>query len=174
MPLTVSRNELLVQGSDALFRRVIHDALAFSVRLQEIRDGLGASIGLAGPAYSILISIKYLSETGEVGVSRVSDHLHLSGAFVTLEIAKLVKMGLISKTPDPKDGRRVILKITKKAKTLLDDLVDTQRPVNDAIFGGLDREQFQAFAKIISSLVVGTEEGLSLLRFMAEQRQRQA
>jgi MarR family transcriptional regulator, organic hydroperoxide resistance regulator len=142
MSLTVSRSELLREGSDRLFRRVIHDALGFSVRLQEIRNRLGEVIGLSGPAYSILIAVDHLSETGEVGVSRVSEHLHLSGAFVTIEITKLVKADLVSKTPDPEDGRRVILRVTKKAKALL--------------------------------VVSGTEEGLALLRYLAEQRRRQA
>ena len=96
MALTVSRPELLVDGEDHLFRQVIHDALGFSARLQEIRNRLGETIGLSGPAYSVLIAIDHLSQHGEVGVSRVSDHLHLSGAFVTMEVNKLVKAGLVA------------------------------------------------------------------------------
>ncbi len=64
MPLTVSRPELLVEGSDQQFRQVIHDALGFSSRLQEIRNQLGEVIGLTGPAYSILIAIDHLSSEG--------------------------------------------------------------------------------------------------------------
>lgn len=174
MSLTVSRPELLYEGDDALFRQTIHDALGFSARLQEIRNGLGEAIGLTGPAYSILIAIEHLSETGDIGVSRVSDHLHLSGAFVTLEISKLVKAGLVSKTPDPEDGRRVILRVTAKARGLLDELVETQRPVNDAIFAGFDEAGFKALSRSMASLVTGTEEALSLLRFLAAQRRRRA
>src|SRR3546814_2443471 len=97
MPRDVSNPELLVNGEDNLFRQVIHDALGFSVRLQEIRNRLGEAIGLTGPAYSILIAIEHLSEGEGVGVSRVSDHLHLSGAFVTIEVAKLVKADLVDR-----------------------------------------------------------------------------
>src|SRR3546814_8256149 len=74
MPLTVSKPELLVNGEDHLFRQVIHDALGFSVRLQEIRNRLGEAIGLTGPAYSILIAIEHLSEGEGVGVSRSEEH----------------------------------------------------------------------------------------------------
>jgi DNA-binding MarR family transcriptional regulator len=174
MPLTVSRKELLVDGNDQLFRQAIHDALGFSARLQEIRNRLGEVIGLTGPAYSILIAIEHLNQDGEVGVSRVSDHLHLSGAFVTIEVNKLVKAGLVDKVVHPEDGRRVLLTVTKKARSLLDELASVQRPVNDEIFAKLDREQFRAFAKVIALLVGGTEEGLALLNFLAEQRRRQA
>lgn len=174
MPLTVSRPELLVDGEDHLFRQVIHDALGFSVRLQEIRNRLGEAIGLTGPAYSILIAIEHLSQTEGVGVSRVSDHLHLSGAFVTIEVAKLVKAGLVHKEAHPEDGRRVILTVTDRARALLDELAPIQRPVNDTIFAGLDAAQFQSFAGIIASLVGGTEETLALLHLLAERRRRQA
>ena len=174
MPLTVSKPALLVDGDDQLFRQVVHDALAFSARLQEIRNRLGEAIGLTGPAYSILISIEHLSATGEVGVSRVGEHLHLSGAFVTIEVGKLVKAGLVRKEPHPEDGRRVMLSVTGKARALLDELAPTQRPVNDTIFGDLDAKQFRAFAAAIASLVSGSEEALALLRLQAEQRRRQA
>lgn len=174
MPLTVSKPELLVEGDDRLFRQAIHDALGFSSRLQEIRNRLGEAIGLTGPAYSILIAVEHLSETGEVGINRVSDHLHLSGAFVTVEVNKLVKAGLVHKRPHPEDGRRVVLTVTPKALNLLAELAPLQQPVNDAIFDQLSAGQFRTFAEIISSLVGGTEEALALLHLQAEQRRRQA
>ncbi len=174
MPLTVSKPELLVDGEDHLFRQVVHDALGFSARLQEIRNRLGEAIGLSGPAYSILIAIEHLGQQGEVGVSKVGDHLHLSGAFVTIEVNKLVKSALVKKVPHPEDGRRVILTVTDKARALLDELAATQRPVNDTIFDGLSAKQFLSFSEIIASLVGGTEEALALLHLRAEQRRRQA
>ena len=174
MPLTVSKPELLVDGEDHLFRQAVHDALGFSARLQEIRNRLGEVIGLSGPAYSILIAIEHLGQEGEVGVSKVGDHLHLSGAFVTIEVNKLVKSGLVDKVPHLEDGRRVVLTVTNKARALLDELASTQCPVNDTIFDGLSTDQFRAFSGIISSLVGGTEEALALLRLQAEQRRRQA
>lgn len=174
MPLTASRPELLPGGSDVMLRQAIHDSLAFSARMQEIRTRLGELIGLSGPAYTILITIQHLSETGDVGINRVSEFLHLSGAFVTIEIGKLVNAGLVSKTPDPDDGRRVIVRVTKKANTLLKSLLEIQRPANDLIFGGLDAKQFKAFAVSIAALVRGTDECLTLVRYRAEQRRRKA
>lgn len=174
MSATISRPELLEDGDDAPFRQMIHDALGFSTRLLEIRNRLGAVIGLSGPAFSILIAIEHLSKEADVGISQVSEHLHQSGAFVTLEVAKLVKAGLVDKSAHPEDGRRVIVRVTEKARGLLAELAETQRPVNDAIFAGLDPEQFRAFAAIAARLVPGTEEGLALLRYKAEQRRSRA
>lgn len=174
MPVTISRPELLQDGDDAPFRQMIHDALGFGTRLLEIRNRLGEVIGLSGPAFSILIAIEHLSKDADVGISQVSDHLHQSGAFVTLEVAKLVKAGLVDKFANPEDGRRVIVEVTGKARALLAELAETQRPVNDAIFAGLDPDEFRAFATIAAKLVSGTEESLALLRYLAEQRRSRA
>jgi MarR family transcriptional regulator, organic hydroperoxide resistance regulator len=174
MPLTVSRAELLVTEDDAVFRQAIHDALGFSSRLEEIRNGLAALTGLTGPAYSILIAIEHLSRETEVGISAVGEHLHLSGAFVTNEVNKLVKAGLVGKRQHRDDGRRVVLTVTAQASRLLNNLAPIQRPVNDAIFATLTRTQFRNFAQIIASLVNGTKEALPLLQFLAEQQRRRA
>ena len=86
-----------------------------------------------------------------------------------MEVAKLVKAGLVSKIQNPDDGRRVILRVTDKARRLLDTLSATQRPVNDTIFESLDARTFRTFADVMSSLVTGTEGALALLRFREEQ-----
>jgi DNA-binding MarR family transcriptional regulator len=174
MPLTVSRPELLAYGNDQLFRLALHDALGFSSRLQEIRNRLGEVIGLSGPAYSILIAIEHLSDTDEVGISGVSDHLHLSSTFVTIEVIKLVKAGLVHKEVHSEDGRRVVLTVTEQAREKLAELTATQQPVNDEIFSSFGPEDLENFARMMSSLVSGTKGAMSVLHLLAEQRRRQA
>jgi len=84
-PLTVSRAGLLVNGGDSEFRALVHAMLAFSARLQGVREGFAALVGLTGIQYTILISIRHLQNETEVTVGSVADHLHLSGAFITIE-----------------------------------------------------------------------------------------
>src|SRR5258707_4462608 len=68
--LTVSRPALLVDGSDRSFRQLVHDMLAFSARIQEVRGRLGSVIGLSGTQYTVLIAIAHLRlQNEEVGVS---------------------------------------------------------------------------------------------------------
>jgi len=172
MAYTVSREELLVGGNDQIFRATVHDSLGFAGRLQEARNGLGEAIGLSGPAYSILIAIDHLSRHMQAGVTAVSSHLHLSGAFVTIEVNKLAKSGLVEKKSDPEDGRRVILKVTKRGTALLSSLTGLQQEVNDAIFGGLSRDEFQQLSTTMRKLVGGVEEALALLQLRSQQRQQ--
>lgn len=165
---TVSKADLLVDGGDAEFRRFLHDFLAFSARLIEIRASFGEYIGLTGTAYSTLISIAYLAGEEGVGVSRIAEHLHLSGAFVTIEVAKLVKAGLVRKRTNTKDRRRVLLTVTPKARQLLDHLTAVQAPVNDALFDCLSAAEFQTLRDIMARLVPCADRALSLRSFLTE------
>ena len=102
LPLTVSRPELLMDGSDAQFRQLVHRLLAYASSLEAIRAGLGEMIGLSGVQYTILICIAHLEEGRGVGVKAIADHLSYTGAFVTIETGKLAALGLVEKRQNPR------------------------------------------------------------------------
>jgi DNA-binding MarR family transcriptional regulator len=173
-PATVTKSELLSDGSDLDFRTFIHDFLAFSARVHEVRSRFGEFLGLSGSAYTTLICIAHLQEREEVGINRVAEHLHLSGAFVTIEVGKLVKAGLVEKRINEKDRRRVLLTITPKARRALDELVSVQAPVNDALFGCLTSHEFETLKGVMARLVPCGDQALSLLAFLGKPRSRRA
>ena len=163
---TVSRPQLLVDGSDFALRQFLHDTLAFSARLQAVRGHFGAVIGLSGTQYTVLIAIAHLSSTTKkVGVNQVADHLHFSGAFITIEINKLVSGGLVEKEVDVVDRRRVVLTITPKARTLLDGLAPMQRPVNDMLFRDLSAADFENTRLLMSRMVTAANDAIRLLDY---------
>lgn len=165
-PLTVTRPELLVGGSDDAFRQLVHASLAFAARLMAIRDGYATFIGLSGPQYTILVSIQHLQANGDVGVKKLADHLSLSGTFVTTETNKLEKAGLVTKAKGHADGRRVSLATTSAGDALLLRLSTVQQQVNNVHFGSLSAAEFQMLRKVMPELVNSTEAGLSLLRHL--------
>src|SRR5690606_17505320 len=103
--LTVSRPQLLVKGGDEDFRRFVHDTMAFAIRMQAMRKALGHTIGLSGTQYTVLLSIARHHKRDDVGINFLSERLHSSPAFITLEVNKLVAAGLVSKTENPEDRR---------------------------------------------------------------------
>lgn len=169
-PLTVSRPELLRDGTDRAFRHFVHDTLAFASRITEVRGRFGGLIGLTSTQYTILITIAHLAQlagpTG-VGVNTVAEHVHLSGAFVTIEVNKLVAKKLVSKETSAEDRRRVNLAITAKARGLLDELTAVQAPVNDALFGDLTAEEFDMLRAMMTRLVDTADRSLHLFDFLA-------
>ncbi|MBV8512686.1 MAG: winged helix-turn-helix transcriptional regulator [Xanthobacteraceae bacterium] len=153
-PLTVSRPELLINGSDRHFRRLVHGLFGFLARHEAVRSGHGARIGLVGIEYTVLISIRHLAvENPDVSVSRVAEHLYLSGAFVTSVTNKLLKRGLIHKRPDPNDRRRVRLEVSEQGNALLAELAPVQRQVNDVQFGCLSTAEFLHLLDMIERLI---------------------
>lgn len=167
MPLTVSRPELLVGGSDAEFRRLVHGLFGFLARHEAIREGHGARIGLAGIEYTVLISIAHLGVQGEVNVKTIADHLRVSGAFVTTVTRKLQSLGLVEKTPGDVDRRRILLTVTEKGFRLLDELAPSQRAINDVEFACLTRERFRLLLEIVEDLVACGDRAVALQRYLA-------
>lgn len=172
--LTISRPELLIDGRDQEFRRLVHGLFAFLARHEAIRSGHGATIGLAGVEYTVLISIGHLNaEEGLVSINRVADHLHVSGAFVTTITNKLVRLGLVHKEQDDVDRRRVRLRVSAEGGSLLAKLAPTQRQVNDIQFESLSRDDFLRLVGIVEQLIVSSERAVQFQAFLLKERPRQ-
>ena len=166
LPLTTSREELLVDGSDHAFRELVHELFAFFARHEEIRSGHGRYIGLRGIEYTVLISIGHLGNYGDVNIKTIADHLHLSGAFITTVTNRLSDYGLVEKTTDVADARRVMLAITPKGYTLLEKLAPVQRQVNDVEFGSLDAKDFEHLLAIARKLVDSSSQAVALQKYL--------
>jgi DNA-binding MarR family transcriptional regulator len=167
-PLTISIPTMLVNGSDRHFRWLVHGLFGFLARHEAVRSGHAARIGLVGIEYTVLISIRHLAaEEGDVNVNRVADHLHLSGAFVTTITNKLLKRGLIHKSIDPADRRRVKLQVSEKGDALLAELAPTQRQVNDIQFGCLSRSEFLDLLDMVERLIESSESAVRLQAYLA-------
>ena len=173
-PHTVSKPELLVDQRDAKFRNLVHETLAFSTRIQSVRSYFAERLGLTDTGYSILITLAHLGENKDIGVRTIADHLHLTGAFVTNEINKLVQQGLLEKHNHPDDGRRVILRLTPTGKQALETLSPIQRQVNDALFDTLNRDEFLVLVDLMSRLVKCGDEALALVAYLSERDQKRA
>jgi DNA-binding MarR family transcriptional regulator len=163
--LTISRPELQIDGSDREFRGFVHGMLAFAARLEAVRSGFASLIGLTGIQYTILISVQHLQDQGDVSVSMIAEHLHVSGAFVTTETGKLLKFGLLTKRQDPQDGRRVCLRITRKGRDLLKRLAPTQVQVNDVLFEFMDGSEFKQFRAMVDRMAACGDRAVDLLDY---------
>lgn len=166
--LTISRPEMLINGSDQQFRRLVHSLFGFFSRHQTIREGHAAVIGLAGIEYTTLISIRHLAAQGDVHVRAVADHLYLSGAFVTTITNKLMAKGLIEKASHPIDRRRLSLTVTPRGAELLERLAPTQTSVNDVQFDCLSAEEFHQLLDMVQRLVKSSDRAIALQRYLAE------
>ncbi len=169
---TVSKPELLVEGSDSEFRGLVHDLMAFAHHIEACRDGFGAIVGLTGVQYEIFMAVKRfesLAVAGAAGISvgQVAARLHRSGAFITLEVNKLVSRGVLAKAGDPADGRRVLLSISKQGEAIAHTLAPVQQQVNDVLFACLDRRRFDRLRALAAELVGCGDRATALIDYLA-------
>ena len=172
--MTISRPELQIDGSDQDFRAFVHGLLAFAARLEAVRSGFAGILGLTGIQYTVLMSVNHLEHRGDVSVGMIAGHLHVSGAFVTSETGKLLKLGFLTKRPDPKDRRRVCLSVTRKGRDLLKTLAPTQVKVNDVLFEFLEASQFRQFRGMVDRMTACGDRAVALLDYLANSEPRQS
>jgi DNA-binding MarR family transcriptional regulator len=168
VPLTVSRPALLARGTDAEFRGLIHDLIAYGHRLDACRDAFAAIVGVSGVQYEILMLV---SRAEGLSIGEVAARLHRSGAFITIEANKLVERGILEKGSDPADGRRVLLKDTAKSLELLRRLAPYQQKINDVLFESLDARRFRQLRLLARELLASGDRAVSMLEFLLHEAQ---
>ncbi|MCZ7564948.1 MAG: MarR family transcriptional regulator [Burkholderiales bacterium] len=165
-PLTVSREELLVDRGDAQFRLLVQRLLTFLSIHVAIRDGYASLLDVTGQQYTILLCIRNLCARGSVNIRTVADHLRLSSSYVTVETKTLEQGGLVFKERGTDDRRTVSLSLTPKAVALIDSIAALRRQVNDVQFGCLSRAEFLQLVPLVERLVQSGERALALQSYL--------
>jgi len=167
-PLTASRAALLVDGSDAELRTLLYDLIAYSHRLHACRESFASITGLTPAQYEILM---IAGRSAGLPVGEVAARLHRSGAFITIEASKLVERGILTKSADPADGRRVLLQVTAAGLALIRRLAPYQVRVNDELFGQLDAKRFRELRLLARQLLGAGDRAVALLGLMMREQE---
>ncbi len=167
---TVSRAELLINDSDATYRRGIHSLMAISNNVEVIRSAFGSTIGISGPQHEMMMIISRAHEGHGISVGSVARMIRRTHVFVVAETNKLQEKGLLKKTPSLEDRRVSILKVTPHGFRTLKTLAQRQRKLNDVLFGKFSRTDFLSFIRLLEKLLPSSEEALELINSLAAER----
>lgn len=160
--LTTSRPELLDDSGDQTFRELLYAYFAFGRSLDAARAKFAGYADLSTTQYLILIAVMHSRQDEPLGINQLAERLYLSGAFVTIEVNKLVSDGLIEKTTHAGDRRRVQLAVTPAGIERLTRLAAFQRPVNDALFRALSRDEFKQLLQLLNRLAADGDQAIKL------------
>jgi len=160
LPLSVTRPEILTDGTDREFRRLIHRMLIGQARLDAIRESIAARIGVSGTQYHMLMSVLHLQGTAGVSIGALADYLEVTGPHVTGIVGKLVKAGFVRKAANPDDGRGVLVKLTPAGRKKLLQAFEFIAAVNDRLFEGVGREEYRAVANFHARFIRNTQTTL--------------
>lgn len=169
-PLTIGRPELLPEGTDRDFRNFLHAFMVFSRRLEGIRSHLAQAIGVSGAQYEILSHLRESTSSVGLTVNEAAERLHCSGAFVTSEANKLSRAGLLVRTRDRLDARRVRLTLAPECERRFRQIAPLQRELNNTLFATLSARQFQVLCETFPKLVEDGDRAVALAEFHSKNK----
>ncbi|MGP0093396.1 MAG: MarR family winged helix-turn-helix transcriptional regulator [Xanthobacteraceae bacterium] len=161
LPLSISRREMLVDGSDQEFRRLIYRMLITAARLADIRNALAARVGVSGTQYTMLMSVLHFQGTDGISIGALAEHLEVTGPHVTSEIRKLAALGLVRKVANPSDRRGVLVRLSADGRKRLLRAFTFIRGVNDRLFAEVTGAEFEALVGFNRKFVRNTEATLA-------------
>jgi DNA-binding MarR family transcriptional regulator len=167
-PLSVTTDNLLRDGSDREFRRLIYSLVGFAEMVVRHRNAYGAYLGVTGPQY---VMMTIIAESPNTTIRDVAKATSVSDQFVTSEIGKLVRDDIVEKTPDAADRRSVLLNLTLKGRKLLTELAPLRRESNDLMYRSLTPERMKVLQDILDKLIADAE--IALHELDAPQRRGQ-
>jgi MarR family transcriptional regulator, organic hydroperoxide resistance regulator len=171
-PLSVSRAACLENGRDDRLRAMLHALFVTAARFEDVRGAFGRRIGASGPQYTILAAIAERQNDEGIGIGALADHLHVAPSHITTEVNKLAALGLVEKRANPRDGRGVLVRLTRAGEAALDKLGPFRREINDLLFDAIDRAEFQTLARVFERFLVNTERALDRIGLEERERKR--
>jgi len=176
-PLTVTRPELLTDGTDVDFRVFVHAFIVFARRFESVRAHGAGLIGVTPPQYEMLSHLREATSTGGLTVSQIAQRLHCSGPFATTEAGKLHRAGLVLRKRDPLDARRVRLTLAPACERCFREIAPLQQEINNTLFSGVTARQFQILREVFPKLADDSNSAIALAEFQrmcTAQAKRQA
>jgi DNA-binding MarR family transcriptional regulator len=125
--------------------RALEDIVTWAVRNDVYREALRrAEIDLPRGHAGLLAR---LNQAGPVRLGDLARALGVDSSTVTPQTQRLERFGFVARTRDPRDGRAVLLSVTRAGRALLDSMRLSRRALlAERLRGWTDEEQAQAAA----------------------------
>jgi len=81
----------------------------------------------------------------------------ITSGTMTNRIDQLAKQGLVTRTTDPNDARRAVVKLTKKGFDLIDAAVAEHVETQKALLAALSEEEIAALDDVLRKLMAAAE-----------------
>jgi DNA-binding MarR family transcriptional regulator len=169
-PLTISRKDLLKAGSDDWLRDTIYRLVQSLDRLLLCRDAFGRQLGLTSSQFAVLIGVAYRQGDEGISIAALSSYIGLAATHVTTEVGRLIRKGLLKKSPNSRDRRSVLVTLAVKGEEAIFEVAPIVRSINDLLFEGIDRDQLEKVNIFAASLIQNSEYAIAEIRVVEARR----
>ena len=133
------------RDSVADMERALEDIVRWAIRNDVYREAMQrAQVDLPRGHAGLLAR---LHQAGPLRLGDLARTLGVDSSTVTPQTQRLERFGFVARTPDPRDGRAVLLSVTRAGRALLDSMRRTRRALlAERLRGWSDEERAQAAA----------------------------
>lgn len=163
-PLTISRKDLLKGGSDDWLRDTIYRLVQALGRLTTCREAFGKQLDLTSSQFTVLMGVAYRQEEDGIPIANLAGYIGLAATHVTTEVGGLTRKGLLTKRPNGRDGRSVLISLSPEGERAIRQVAPYVRQINDLLFSGIERAEIEAVKTFAETLIRNSEYALVEIR----------
>lgn len=143
------RTDLTAVGDTGLLDTLQHEVALFARRAEQTRlGGVGQVRNSMDRAAYLLLN--RLDKEGPMGVKALAASMGIDSSTVTRQVAPLVDTGLVKRTSHPEDGRAVVLQLSPRGLSRLEEVRSSRRQLMAELTDDWAPEEREAFCGLLS------------------------
>lgn len=150
MPTTPEMSmDMTTVGDTGLLDMLQHEVAVFARRAEQTRlGGVGQVRNSMDRAAYLLLN--RLDNEGPMGVKALAASMGIDSSTVTRQVAPLVDTGLVKRTSHPEDGRAVVLQLSPRGASRLEEVRSSRRQLMAELTDDWAPEEREAFCALLT------------------------
>ncbi|MCZ9343070.1 MarR family transcriptional regulator [Streptomyces sp. TRM76130] len=150
MPTTPEMSmDMTPTGDPGLLDTLQHEVAVFARRAEQTRlGGVGQVRNTMDRAAYLLLN--RLDKEGPMGVKALAASMGIDSSTVTRQVAPLVDTGLVKRTSHPEDGRAVVLQLSQRGASRLDEVRASRRQLMAELTQDWAPEERETFCALLT------------------------
>ncbi|MET7292003.1 MarR family transcriptional regulator [Streptomyces griseoloalbus] len=141
--------DLSAVGDTGLLDTLQHEVALFARRAEQTRlGGVGQVRNSMDRAAYLLLN--RLDKEGPMGVKALAASMGIDSSTVTRQVAPLVDTGLVKRTSHPEDGRAVVLQLSPRGQSRLEEVRSSRRQLMAELTHDWAPEEREAFCALLT------------------------
>jgi DNA-binding MarR family transcriptional regulator len=124
----------------------------FFALAHSLKRRINAGYRSAGMSMARLQVLHALAESGPTRIGELSEHLDVAARTMTSTVEGLARDGLVERTPDPTDGRAVLVAVTPRGEASFAEAIGIRNEMFDEVFARLDPGERDQLAALLRRL----------------------
>jgi DNA-binding MarR family transcriptional regulator len=116
-----------------------------------------AEHGLNSADFEALVTLRRLDQPGGVSQPQLMRELHLTSGTVSVRAERLSDQGLVTRSPDRRDRRNSLVRLTDKGRALFDRIAPAHLRTEHRLLAALSPQQREQLVTLLRQLLVSFE-----------------